>query len=185
MTCIQIGEIQAVLSWSSGRPGDDSWHVEFSFTPQDYLACGGDLPIQSAVKFFSSVNREQFGRFLGLLEAEHIQFVDLQCKYIDGLEHSSRDLKTALDEAYALLKKSSESGVRAEFTSQRNELYGALVERDGEDCAMCGSTENLSIDHDVPVSKGGSNELSNLVILCKSCNSRKHNGPYLRALPNA
>lgn len=35
--------------------------------------------------------------------------------------------------------------------------------------------EFLSIDHIKPVSKGGSNNLENLQILCLSCNSKKSN----------
>ena len=40
-------------------------------------------------------------------------------------------------------------------------------------CQKCGATENLSIDHIIPVAKGGGNEDSNLQVLCRSCNSAK------------
>lgn len=29
-------------------------------------------------------------------------------------------------------------------------------------------------DHDKPLSKGGTNDAANIVLLCRSCNSRKH-----------
>jgi len=40
-------------------------------------------------------------------------------------------------------------------------------------CQLCGSVGPLSIDHVVPLSKGGSNSLSNLQALCCLCNSSK------------
>ena len=42
-------------------------------------------------------------------------------------------------------------------------------------CAYCGSTENLTIDHVVPKSKGGTNYTTNVVCSCLSCNGSKAN----------
>lgn len=42
-------------------------------------------------------------------------------------------------------------------------------------CLFCSSKESLTIDHIKPVSKGGTDVVSNLQILCKSCNSKKNN----------
>lgn len=47
-----------------------------------------------------------------------------------------------------------------------------LFNRDGF-CLCCGSNESLTVDHIVPVSRGGKNSLSNFQTLCRSCNSRK------------
>lgn len=42
-------------------------------------------------------------------------------------------------------------------------------------CAYCGSEENLTLDHIIPTSKGGSDRITNLVCACKSCNHDKGN----------
>jgi hypothetical protein len=51
--------------------------------------------------------------------------------------------------------------------------YPFVFERDGEVCRYCGRTENLSVDHVVPRCQGGGDQLENLVVACRSCNSRK------------
>jgi 5-methylcytosine-specific restriction endonuclease McrA len=40
-------------------------------------------------------------------------------------------------------------------------------------CLRCGRTERLSVDHIIPVAKGGSDELKNLQCLCLYCNCSK------------
>src|SRR5689334_14408610 len=40
-------------------------------------------------------------------------------------------------------------------------------------CTQCGTTDHLTADHIVPLSRGGRTELHNLQVLCLSCNSRK------------
>lgn len=62
---------------------------------------------------------------------------------------------------------------RKEYNSMRNVLMDALITRDGNYCRACGTTQNMSIDHIIPVVKGGRNVMSNLQLLCRSCNSKK------------
>ena len=44
-------------------------------------------------------------------------------------------------------------------------------------CVYCSKAKPLTQDHIVPLSKGGSHTLSNIVPACRNCNSRKHNNP--------
>jgi 5-methylcytosine-specific restriction endonuclease McrA len=41
-------------------------------------------------------------------------------------------------------------------------------------CAYCGSRENISADHIIPIVRGGTHSEGNLQPLCRSCNSSKH-----------
>lgn len=49
----------------------------------------------------------------------------------------------------------------------------AVISRDGEECARCGTSKKLTIDHIIPRCLGGTNEISNLQLLCRACNSAK------------
>lgn len=41
-------------------------------------------------------------------------------------------------------------------------------------CAICDSSNNLCVDHFYPLSKGNCLSIKNAIILCNSCNSKKH-----------
>jgi HNH endonuclease len=55
-------------------------------------------------------------------------------------------------------------------------LRSLVFRRDDYTCQYCGSRDlPLHCDHAIPVSRGGSDELENLVTACKPCNLSKHN----------
>lgn len=66
---------------------------------------------------------------------------------------------------------------RAQMTRHSYDVSPALREstfaRDNYECLRCGDTERLSIDHIVPLAKGGDNSPENLQTLCSTCNSIK------------
>lgn len=45
--------------------------------------------------------------------------------------------------------------------------------RDGGKCVKCGSVEELTIDHVIPLSRGGYDIKENAITLCRTCNMRK------------
>lgn len=49
-------------------------------------------------------------------------------------------------------------------------------------CACCGkklTAENMTIEHIIPLHKGGTNDIENLTVLCQECNQLKNNDLYL------
>jgi 5-methylcytosine-specific restriction endonuclease McrA len=62
------------------------------------------------------------------------------------------------------------AGAEGTFTKAE---WLALLDKYGRRCLCCGSTENLEPDHVVPVVKGGSNWITNIQPLCRSCNASK------------
>jgi 5-methylcytosine-specific restriction endonuclease McrA len=49
----------------------------------------------------------------------------------------------------------------------------AVFARDEWTCQYCGSRSNLTVDHVIPRSKGGSSSWENIVASCAPCNRRK------------
>lgn len=66
------------------------------------------------------------------------------------------------------------------YTYVRASTWWAVLARDNWICCSCGRSSKeegitLEVDHIVPRSKGGSNDISNLQTLCKKCNVGKSN----------
>lgn len=56
-------------------------------------------------------------------------------------------------------------------------VRAAVIARDAFACRHCGSTDvgTFQIDHVIPYSKGGTDDISNLQTLCAHCNESKGN----------
>lgn len=48
-----------------------------------------------------------------------------------------------------------------------------IFKRDGHKCQYCGSTQDLTIDHVLPRSRGGQPTWDNLITACRRCNAKK------------
>ncbi len=56
------------------------------------------------------------------------------------------------------------------------EVRKYVFQRDKYQCQSCGKTTietNLTIDHIIPLARGGQNDISNLQTLCRICNQTK------------
>lgn len=73
-------------------------------------------------------------------------------------------------------------------TMSLTKRYGwKLVRRDGPYCRGCKKhcdprSNQFSVDHIIPVSKGGSNDISNMQIMHIDCNNKKGNDDYRKYL---
>lgn len=97
--------------------------------------------------------------------------------YIDG-----RTLAPGYKQAYTQFnnrrQKLKRKGVPGHFTHEQFEALKAVVKYM---CLCCKQHEpyiKLTADHIIPISKGGTNDISNIQPLCHSCNSRKSTKAY-------
>lgn len=71
---------------------------------------------------------------------------------------------------YTKNRRNNKLGASGKFSSEE---WGALCRKYDNRCLACGKKTRLTVDHVVPISVGGSNDISNIQPLCVSCNSRK------------
>lgn len=55
----------------------------------------------------------------------------------------------------------------------KRKLRRKLAKRNGGRCANCGAGGRLTLDHRIPLSRGGTWKRGNLQLLCDKCNSEK------------
>lgn len=64
-----------------------------------------------------------------------------------------------------------------EFSDLSSRTISKVLKRAATACKICGWNEcSLDIHHIVPISKGGFNNLENLIALCPCCHRKSHNG---------
>jgi uncharacterized protein YozE (UPF0346 family) len=159
--------------------------------------CGSKLDVEKAFLAWSLESKEMYVLDIECLH-KYNQFDELSYRPILGI--AKGDLKELIEkndvseldvedqieqlELWGILPLNhEENGVNN--TGERKYVRGSMtsskrydvLRRDQFQCVLCGasgSEANLEVDHIVPVSKGGSDDMDNLRCLCFRCNRGKH-----------
>ena len=161
-----------------------------------------ELQIKEGENVFSKIKRinrklreeEDEGRKVGRYLIKVLAFDNVQFYSLDGKETCDMPWDTffvELPKALATMKEQYEKIVGCEVIRDMSEEAEEEIEktpgrkvipeavriavwrRDEGKCAKCGSRENLEYDHIIPISKGGSNTVRNIELLCEECNRKK------------
>lgn len=96
-------------------------------------------------------------------------------------ELSDNGLVEILDSKYLKLIPRNILGIRrsdrfdVQDWGEWKKISEIVFKRDNYTCFYCGRSDcKMEIDHLLPVSRGGSDNISNLVTSCRRCNAQKH-----------
>lgn len=74
-------------------------------------------------------------------------------------------------QAYSTNRRARKLQASGSFTKDQ---FIDLCEQYEQLCAYCGKKDKLTVDHIVPLSRGGSNYIENIAPACGKCNARKY-----------
>ena len=84
-----------------------------------------------------------------------------------------RSLKWAKQNKEKVLAKNQKRRLNEKQTEQFFISKKFIENLYSSECVVCGSRENIQMDHIVPITRGGTHSEGNLQPLCRSCNSSK------------
>lgn len=90
----------------------------------------------------------------------------MQIKNIEFKNDLIEKLKNYTEDCSDLFRMANRSEISKKLAEE-------IMERDNYTCQICGSIEDLTIDHILPRTLGGKNIKENLRVLCRSCNSKR------------
>lgn len=132
----------------------------------DYLFKGIDFDLSSVYR------RYEIGEYTDLYGKTFSSFVDAM-----SILETTDD--TIIDEINIIIMFPLSKKQKRARTNIPRGLRKEVFKRDGNRCVQCGAKKEdgatLHVDHIIPVSKGGTDELDNLQTLCSDCNLNKSN----------
>jgi hypothetical protein len=98
-------------------------------------------------------------------------------KFVEDLSHQKQLGEINIKEIKVILMQNKATKTKRQRTRIPRGLRHEVFKRDNYTCVECGARKSdgavLHVDHKIPVSRGGTDELSNLQTLCSDCNLNK------------
>lgn len=154
---------------------DPSWRTVSSFAQYTYLMVAGqprpgsahEWPLADAEQW-ATLSRETSAQDL-LMAMDELE----DAGWVEQDEWSVRLLRSDM-----VMPPSACGHVETERARLDWGLRRRVFSEHGRICRACGATENLCIDHVVALAAGGTSDIDNLAVLCRSCNSSKGTKPW-------
>jgi 5-methylcytosine-specific restriction endonuclease McrA len=132
------------------------------------LFCGKDINIRTARL------KDSRGRYCSKMCSNRAKKKSPEYIHKKRLEYTRQYRKENPDwyTATKHKRRALERNAKGSFTKEE---WIEIKKKCGGRCVGCGEEKKLTVDHIIPLSKGGSNSKENIQPLCGRCNSRKYN----------
>ena len=160
-TCNTSKPISEFSKLKAGKYGVGSWCKACMKAYRKQYYSQNRESILEKQKAYDDENREAIAEY----RKEHKEEIS---EYNRKWEKENKDKRKALSRK----RRARMSEVKESYTPEMERFTSVFF---GNKCYNCCSTENLTHDHHLPLSRGHALAPGNAVLLCKSCNSSKHN----------
>lgn len=99
---------------------------------------------------------------------------EYRARNIEAMREKSRAYWRNNPEARRANRRNRRARLRAAGGHVSAAEWQSILDRFNGKCAKCGASENIHMDHVVPLAKGGRHSIDNVQPLCQTCNLRKH-----------
>jgi len=133
------------------------------------------LMVEKIIKRFSDDGKMHYHKGY-IYIVNFISHQSLNPKIKRGIEKALEEIPSDILEYFGVSFSAEEDAIKFKRREISASLRFDVFSKCNNKCVICGSdstTSLLEVDHIIPVSKGGSNDLSNLQILCQACNNGK------------
>jgi hypothetical protein len=146
--------------------GQKDWGMEpgYIFIPTVGLEALSDSDLALCIRALAATAQTLFP-YWGSSSLEAIKTIDDIPVFLQKIKEMVHDKEQ---------RKIRTKRLRSEIIANYDTFFMLLSRRDGTYCQYCQSTDNLQIDHVIAIANGGDNALDNLQLLCRPCNSKKH-----------
>lgn len=132
-----------------------------------------EICLSEILRYFKSMGTSYGLLFRWKGKKRAVSFIELQINK-GRMEYGLEKISVKID-----YTSKPQQSVKRKRTHIPRGLRKEVFKRDNYTCKECGAKKSegatLHIDHIIPISKGGTDELSNLQTLCADCNLNKSN----------